>query len=219
MDLGTRIRQVRERLGLNQQEFAERLRTGQAVISRYERNERIPGADFLLRLHITFGVNMNWLLTGKGYMFMEEAARAEAEVPERISDLSPDVFRKEIGERLKVVRKTLDLSQKEMADRLGIATSTYQYYERGERDVPAYLIYRLAALFEVSPVWLLTGKGRSFLSAERPSPESKPLEAILSFIRKIWEKGDERERIWFEIQFEKCFPEFATWKRILEEKG
>lgn len=66
-----------------------------------------------------------------------------------------------LGSRLKTVRKKLKLSQTDMANFLGIATSTYQYYERGERDIYASILTKLTT-YGVNSEWLLTGSGTPF---------------------------------------------------------
>jgi len=79
MDIGERLKKVREFLGLTQEEFAQKLDTTQAVISNYERGARVPTVDFLNRLTKTFQLDINWLLTGEGEMFREKTKAAEAE--------------------------------------------------------------------------------------------------------------------------------------------
>jgi repressor LexA len=48
--LGRRIREVRRRLGLTQTEFAERLKTTQGSVSRWESGDQWPGSDFLFTI-------------------------------------------------------------------------------------------------------------------------------------------------------------------------
>ena len=70
MGLGERLKLVRERLGMTQKEFAEFLGVGIASVQRYEREERIPSGEFLKLLLDKFNININWLLTGEGSMFV-----------------------------------------------------------------------------------------------------------------------------------------------------
>ncbi len=112
----------------------------------------------------------------------------------------------------------LGFSQKEMAKKLGIATSTYQYYERGERDIPAHIFCQLATTFKVSPLWLLTGEGEMFLEPRVVPLEDAPLVSMIAYIKEVWERGDQKERAWLEIQFSKCFPDFVEWRRMREEE-
>lgn len=63
----------------------------------------------------------------------------------------------ELGLRLASLRKKAGKSQKEMAKSLDIATSTYQYYERGERDIPATVLKKITR-FGVTLEWLIFGE-------------------------------------------------------------
>ncbi len=69
-----------------------------------------------------------------------------------------------LGKRLKDLRKKLGFSQAQMAKQLNIALSSYQYYEREEREPSAGLLQRIVTTFEVNPTWLLTGEGPMFLN-------------------------------------------------------
>ncbi|MBP6727772.1 MAG: helix-turn-helix transcriptional regulator [Thauera sp.] len=63
--VGDRIKAVRAAHGLNQREFASRTSTSSGRISELEQGNSMPGCEFLTRLHTEFGVDLNWLLTGK----------------------------------------------------------------------------------------------------------------------------------------------------------
>ena len=76
-EIGERIEKVRTHLGLNQVLFAKRLGTSQGVISNYEKGARAPSIKFLKTLREVFQVNINWLLTGEGPMFLEEQPEEE----------------------------------------------------------------------------------------------------------------------------------------------
>ena len=129
----------------------------------------------------------------------------------------------ELGLRLKKVRNAWRLTQKDMAQRLGIALSSYQYYERGERDVPATVFNRLTTL-GVSPLWLIAGKGPMSLEELEAQNlirvEAGPLSDIIHFLKDFWEQADKKERYWLEVQFERCFPEyrFSVKKRQAEKQ-
>lgn len=77
----------------------------------------------------------------------------------------------ELFDRIKKLRTALGFSQIHMAKSLGIAPSTFQYYERGERPVPSDTLVRLIAEFNVNPDWLLTGAGEMFERSENALPD------------------------------------------------
>jgi len=61
------------------------------------------------------------------------------------------------GERLKQLRMKKNVTQKELADHLGIATNAYQNYEYNKRDMNIKSLTALADYFDVS-IDYLTGR-------------------------------------------------------------
>ncbi|MDB5035922.1 MAG: LexA-related transcriptional regulator [Chlorobi bacterium] len=74
--LGERVRQLRLRHRLSQQEFAENLGISQSFLSDIERDTKIPGGDTLLSLKRSYGISIDWLLGGELEIF-EEGARVD----------------------------------------------------------------------------------------------------------------------------------------------
>ncbi len=70
-----------------------------------------------------------------------------------------------LGERLSAVRRQEKLSQEEMAERLGVSRSAYQYYERGERDLTGSLLLRILETFGVDPLWILEGDSEAGMNS------------------------------------------------------
>lgn len=62
-DTGGLIRQFRG--SMTQEEFAKEMGVGRTTIIRYESNERVPDADFLLRLNVRYGADPMHVLTGR----------------------------------------------------------------------------------------------------------------------------------------------------------
>ncbi|MCQ4637172.1 helix-turn-helix transcriptional regulator [Anaerovorax odorimutans] len=69
--MDTQIKLLRKKLGLTQQEFANRLNIKRGTIANYEigRNEPIDAVISLICKE--FNVNEEWFRTGKGEMFIE----------------------------------------------------------------------------------------------------------------------------------------------------
>lgn len=73
-----------------------------------------------------------------------------------------------VSERLKTVRTDAGLSQKELAEKLGMPLRTYGSYERGERDISTAILLNICKVLNVSSDYLL---GRDDNSANQlPNP-------------------------------------------------
>jgi transcriptional regulator with XRE-family HTH domain len=66
-------------------------------------------------------------------------------------------------ERLKEVRKTKGLNQKEFASELGIAQNTYSLIETGKIAMSERNIKMACLAFGISEQWLRTGEGEMFM--------------------------------------------------------
>jgi transcriptional regulator with XRE-family HTH domain len=69
MEVGDRLRQLRQKLGLTQSQMAQKLGVTLNTYQRYELGNRSLTVEKLQQLRKHFGVNLNWLLTGEGGMF------------------------------------------------------------------------------------------------------------------------------------------------------
>lgn len=67
-----------------------------------------------------------------------------------------------ITERLKDVRTELGLTQKRLADELGISRSTIANYENGREEISNKFIKKLHKRFLIDPDWFATGEGSMF---------------------------------------------------------
>ena len=77
MSINERIKQIREVLGLTQQELAFKLKIGQSTIADVEKGRIYPNQNYVKGLHEIFDINLNWLICGSGKMknqinFVEE---------------------------------------------------------------------------------------------------------------------------------------------------
>ena len=82
-----------------------------------------------------------------------------------------------LGNRLSAVRSQAHLSQEEMAQRLEISRSAYQYYERGQRDLTGSLLLKIYQEFDVDPLWILEG--------DTESGKSRRQDEVTQAYRKI----------------------------------
>jgi transcriptional regulator with XRE-family HTH domain len=66
----TRLRNLRESLGLTQAEFAEKLGIPRTSLFNYEKGVSVPTGDFIYTLGTNLRVNFDWFFTGEGEMFL-----------------------------------------------------------------------------------------------------------------------------------------------------
>ncbi|UCV16647.1 helix-turn-helix domain-containing protein [Quatrionicoccus australiensis] len=64
--LALRFAQAISHTGLNQSEFARTLGISAGFVSDVVRGQKKPGAEFLYAVRTTFGISVDWLLTGEG---------------------------------------------------------------------------------------------------------------------------------------------------------
>ena len=60
-----------------------------------------------------------------------------------------------LGERIKILRLEMDLTQAQLAERLNVERSTISTYECGTRTVPIHHVIPLARIFHVTTDYLL----------------------------------------------------------------
>lgn len=68
--IGERIKQIRNELKFNQNDFASKLNIKQQALSYYENKNEFPN-ELLKKITIEFRINPDWLLTGRGGMFID----------------------------------------------------------------------------------------------------------------------------------------------------
>ena len=87
----------------------------------------------------------------------------------RLSSKKPNHIDEHVAKRLRLRRNLVDLSQDELARRLGLTSQLIQKYEAGETRISASRLYSIAVQLAVPITWFfdeLEGK-------KRPSAESK----------------------------------------------
>lgn len=95
-----------------------------------------------------------------------------------------------LNERLKKLRKTLDLTQQEFADRIGSKRNTIAKYETDTNVPSAAVISLICREFNVNENWLRTGEGDMFMEMSRDEQIEKFVGDLLhgeedSFKRRL----------------------------------
>lgn len=72
MNTSERLKQVMEVKGFNLKTFSEQTDIPYRTLQNYILTNREPSAESLTKLHSQLGINLNWLMSGKGEMFGNE---------------------------------------------------------------------------------------------------------------------------------------------------
>lgn len=70
-------------------------------------------------------------------------------------------------ERIRKLRRTLDLTQQSFGERIGIKRNTVANYETGRNEPVASVISLICREFNVSEKWLRTGEGEMFQPTQK----------------------------------------------------
>ena len=83
-------------------------------------------------------------------------------------------------DRIKKIRKELDLTQQAFADKIGMKRNTIAQYEMG-RTIPSdAIIFSICREFNVSDEWLRTGNGEMFVKQTRNEEMAKLTKLLLN---------------------------------------
>lgn len=83
-------------------------------------------------------------------------------------------------DRIKKIRKELDLTQQAFADKIGMKRNTIAQYEMG-RTIPSdAIIFSICREFNVSEEWLRTGNGEMFVKQTRNEEMAKLTKLLLN---------------------------------------
>lgn len=96
-------------------------------------------------------------------------------------------------ERIRKLRRILDLTQQDFADRIGMKRNTIANYETGRNDPSASVISLICREFNVSKNWLETGEGEIFAK-----PDSFSLDDFIK-VRGGTDIELELVKIYFEL--------------------
>ena len=103
-----------------------------------------------------------------------------------------------LGERIKKVRRSLDLTQQEFGGRIGIKPNSISLIESGNRNASEQVVLAVCREFNVSEVWLRTGEGEMIVPKEADALDElvkqyekflklKPVErqAVIAYMQEV----------------------------------
>ena len=184
--LGDRIKALRSVKGLTQEDLARQLCVNRATLANWDINRTAPDYDSLQELAKFFGVSTDYLLGLR-------------DDPSPLDDLVT------AARHLQAIRVSRDMSQRDLADRLGITVPQLARYESALERLPDELVNKLAEVFEVDRRYF-TGEidqaeierllGETWFRAPaRLSPEAKKsIEDFIAFVIAQEERKKQQEK-------------------------
>lgn len=154
--IGYRFKIFRETLGVTQAVFAENIGLSSAAIGLLEKDKSFLKAENLKKLIVLYNLNINWLLTGQGKMFLESNNSFEI----KYEPLKIDKY--ELGKRVNKIRIDTNLNSNQMAEIIELTEKEFAALCMGELkltpEVLLKLVQKICENFNVTADWLLFGK-------------------------------------------------------------
>ena len=94
-----------------------------------------------------------------------------------------------MNERLKRIRKELDLSQEEFGKRLGITGGGISKLEKGERNLTEQMLKSICREFKVNYLWLTEGLGEMFMGIPTSIIDSER-QVLINYLSMTEEERD-----------------------------
>ncbi|MEG1545231.1 MAG: helix-turn-helix domain-containing protein [Tannerellaceae bacterium] len=163
--MAEQIKLFRKTKGLSQIDLSKQTGISRTYISTIEAGRQEPSFAFIKTLSTTFGISVDWLLSGQGYMFIQND----------VYDMSPDELIK-LGQRLACVRKEKGYSEEEMAQYMEVDIPIYKEFEAGTKEPERRSLSFLISGLRVNYDWLLNGVGE--MDADSARLKEKQEKAI-----------------------------------------
>ena len=169
-----RVKKERERAGLSQTQLARICGLSGSMISCIECGKSAGSEKVLVAVARALRVNPEWLRCGSG--------KREGDFP-----APPPVAHQPFPERLKQLRKQAGLSQRQLANFVGVSMAAVSCWETGTRETPAGdNLVRLAQALGLDPAEVIKVDGKNatpsnevqLLAAFRALSEERQIEAI-----------------------------------------
>lgn len=90
-----------------------------------------------------------------------------------------------LPDKLKELRAKRGLSQKQVADRVGISPSIVSGYETGERTPSAEVLLSLSSLYHCSTDYLLGKQSETIVTIDTSGLTEKQIQAINALVESI----------------------------------
>lgn len=145
-----KLKILRKKRGLTQQEVAELVHVERGVYTRWELGKSNPNYENLSMLACIFDVSLDYLLGD----YLEISKERYLKLKKQKEEEKKNLF----SVRLKELRLQHGFSQEELAEKIGIKRNTYSDWEHGKCKPNYEKLEKIADFFSVSLDWLFGRK-------------------------------------------------------------
>lgn len=155
-----RLLSIIKKLDKKKSEFAKEINVSPGNLSDWLSGRSQPDGIILIRLNEKFGINIDWLMTGKGELTFFGETNQMDEGIKRTSD-------NDIGRRLKdVIRQMGFKNILAFSRKTGVNQSTIYALIRGQIRSPGAAILEEFHKNGINTNWLITGEGEPTMTSE-----------------------------------------------------
>lgn len=124
--IGDKIKELRLKNGMNQEQLADGLNTTKQAVSRYERGDRQANQDILFQLSDVFNVSID--------EFFPKKENTGNKLEQALNMSTKNMSAKDIEFLNQLIEKTLSMEEEERERFLESIKFTVEYYDKMDRD-------------------------------------------------------------------------------------
>ncbi len=197
-----RLKEYRLKKEMKSQDLAKQIGISQGSYSDLERGKTTPSSETLEKLIRQTDINLYWLLTGEGPM-TREAGILPALEPAFSYELKEPDQQKAFGERLRQVRKSMELSQEDFGKLLGISPGYVSELEAGLKVPSGTLLLLMEYRMGLNLNFLRTGEGA--MMREKPIREKMDDQELTDILRILGDDRDLKHAVYTMLETKKQF--------------
>lgn len=156
MTIGEKIKRMRTEKKLTQKQLADRMGVTQSHVWQYENGLANPSDKQIKKFADALGISVNELLSAEESNKTENKSRTMT-----------------VGERIREIRQKAGLTQKQLADRMGVTPSHIGQYERGLRRPSNEKIKKFADALNIPFEILLADQIDNMVQADKDNANHK----------------------------------------------
>ena len=141
MNYGTKLKELRERVGLSLIEISKILDISDSLYSRYEKEKQTIPIKHLNALCNYYDVSIDYIFQ---FINVKKYDNSIKEI---------DLIKS--GKRLKEIRKEKNYTQEKLTKELNIARTIISKYEKGEFVIATHTLYTICKKYNISADYLL----------------------------------------------------------------